>query len=466
MAWLEQHPTSGRFKICFRWGGKKFKKTVKTTSLSDAEIALARFNENLNLLERGRMELPPGADIGTFLLSDGKLNGQPTASPPTLLTLGDLRDAYVEVHSNGAMEENSLATVCMHLRHIIGTLGKSFWMASLKSSDLQRQIDRRARKRYRGSPLSAVTLRKEMASFRACWNWGMGAGQLYEMFPGRGLKYPKTDEKPPFQTRAEIERQIARGGLAGTEIRRLWDSLFLTRPEIARLLEHVRLSPAQSFLHPMVCLVAHTGARRSELLRLRIDDVDFGSGTVLIHEKKRARGRRTSRRVPLPAFVQTVLRDWLATHPGGQHLFCQAGVVRSKTPQEEPVAVTRDEAHDHFRRALAGSCWAVLRGWHVLRHSFASNCAAAGIDQRMINEWMGHQTEEMVRRYRHLFPDQQRRFLQLFSSSSIVRIPPAFEGQCRKDLPNGRRSIDSMSAIGRPIASRHNKLRLPPAAGS
>jgi integrase len=408
MAWLEQHPTSAHFKICFRWGGKKFKKTVKTTSLSDAEIALARFNENLNLLERGRMELPPGADIGTFLLSDGKLNGQPPASSPALLTLGDLREAYVAVHSNGALEENSLATVCMHLRHVVATLGKSFRLASLNPGDLQRHIDRRARKRYRGRSLSAVTLRKEMASFRACWNWGVQAGQLRQMFPGRGLKYPKTDEKPPFQTRAEIERQIARGGLAETEIRQLWDSLVLTRPEIAQLLEHVRLRTAQPFLYPMVCLAAHTGARRSELLRLRVDDVDFGSGTVLIHEKKRARGRRTSRRVPLSAFVQTVLREWLTVHPGGQCLFGQAAVIRNKSHRLEPIPVTRDEAHDHFRRALEGSVWAVLRGWHVLRHSFASNCAAAGIDQRLINEWMGHQTEEMVRRYRHLFPDQQR----------------------------------------------------------
>jgi hypothetical protein len=30
------------------------------------------------------------------------------------------------------------------------------------------------------------------------------------------------------------------------------------------------------------------------------------------------------------------------------------------------------------------------------------------VDQRLINGWVGHQTEEMVRRYRHLIPDQQR----------------------------------------------------------
>jgi len=409
VAWLEQHPTSGHFKICFRWGGRKLKKTIKSTGRDDAEAALARFKENLHLLERGRLELPPGADIGTFLLSDGKLNGQPNATPSAhILSLGELRDAYVDVQSNGAMEENSLATVCMHLRHVIDTLGKSFRIGSLAPEDLQRHINRRACKRYRGRPLSAVTLRKEMGSFRACWNWGSQTGRLKQIFPGRGLKYPKTDEKPPFQTRVEIERQIARGGLSDVEKRQLWDSLFLTRQEIEQLLQHIHNCPAQSFLYPMVCLAAHTGVRRSELLRLRVDDVDFPSGTVLVHERKRDRWRRTSRRVPLSAFVQTVLRDWLAVHPGGQHLFCQAEVVRSKVHRTEPIAVTRDEAHDHFRRALEGSAWAILRGWHVMRHSFASNCAAVGLDQRVINEWMGHQTEEMVRRYRHLFPDQQR----------------------------------------------------------
>ena len=160
-----------------------------------------------------------------------------------------------------------------------------------------------------------MTLRKEMASLRACWNWGLQVCRLNDHFPGRGLKYPKTDEKPPFQTRAEIERRIARGRLGDFEIHRLWDSMFLTRPEI-ELLNHFRRCPAQAFLYPIVCLAAHTGARRSELLRNRVDDVDFSSGTVLLHEKKRARGRRTCRRVPLSGFVQTLLREWL---PASKH---------------------------------------------------------------------------------------------------------------------------------------------------
>jgi integrase len=42
-----------------------------------------------------------------------------------------------------------------------------------------------------------------------------------------------------------------------------------------------------------------------------------------------------------------------------------------------------------------------------------------GIDQRMIDAWMGHQTEEMRQRYRHLFPDQQQRALASLFATRI-----------------------------------------------
>ena len=133
-------------------------------------------------------------------------------------------------------------------------------------------------------------------------------------------------------------------------------------------------------------------------------DLDFSSKTVLVHEKKRVKGVLTTRRVPLSPQLERILRDWLAQHPGGPVLFCQASEVeRSKKKRVEPTPITRDEAHDHFQRTLAESKWKVLKGWHVLRHSFASNLAAKGIDQRIIDDFMGHQTDEQRRRYRHLF---------------------------------------------------------------
>ena len=59
--------------------------------------------------------------------------------------------------------------------------------------------------------------------------------------------------------------------------------------------------------------------------------MDFTGNTVLVREKKRSRGQRTTRRVPLTPFLKEVLKEWLAVHPGGPALFCHAGTVaRSK----------------------------------------------------------------------------------------------------------------------------------------
>jgi len=71
--------------------------------------------------------------------------------------------------------------------------------------------------------------------------------------------------------------------------------------------------------------------------------------------------KRTSRRVPLSAFLITVLHEWLKAHPGGPFLFSQpSAVIRSKKKRESATAVTRDEAHDHLKRALAEGKWKVV----------------------------------------------------------------------------------------------------------
>jgi integrase len=87
--------------------------------------------------------------------------------------------------------------------------------------------------------------------------------------------------------------------------------------------------------------------------------------------------------------------------------------VREERPG--PAPLTKKEAHHHFKQTLKGSKWDVVRGFHVFRHSFASNLAGAGVDQRVIDGFMGHQTEEMRKRYRHLFPKKREEaFLKVF----------------------------------------------------
>jgi hypothetical protein len=70
---------------------------------------------------------------------------------------------------------------------------------------------------------------------------------------------------------------------------------------------------------------------------------------MLIREKKRARGQRTTRRVPLTSRLGEVLKEWLERHPGGQTLLVQeATIVRSRSKRAGATPLTRDEAHDHL----------------------------------------------------------------------------------------------------------------------
>src|SRR5205814_10553203 len=112
-------------------------------------------------------------------------------------------------------------------------------------------------------------------------------------------------------------------------------------------------------------------------------------------------------------FLARVMREWFEAHPGGVHAICQTlRVHRSKSKRTRFVPVTVDESNDHFRRTLSGSKWEKIRGWHIFRHRFASNCAATGIDPRFIDAWLGHTTEEMRKRYRHLVPTQSSEAIQ------------------------------------------------------
>jgi len=87
-----------------------------------------------------------------------------------------------------------------------------------------------------------------------------------------------------------------------------------------------------------------------------------------------------------------------------------ATVSKRAVPATAPL--TRFEAHDHFKRAIAGGRWEKLRGLHVLRHSYISALAAAGVDQRIIDDQVGHLSDEQRRRYRHLIQDVKKKAVE------------------------------------------------------
>ncbi len=312
MASLQKDP-SGNYHVCFRLGGTRFKRSLHTDAEDQATNQLALLEENLRLVNRGKLVIPDDADVPTFLLSDGKIN-QPVALPENL-TLGQLIYQYEESLPKGAIEESTRYTIKIHASHLKEVLGESLSVRCLTRDDLQRYINTRAKKKGRhGKTLSPITIRKEVTTLSGIWTWAMAAGRVGP-FPNKGLKYPKVSEKPPFQTWQEIEKQIKRGGLSEQEEAELWDCLFLSLKEIAELLGFVKTAALQPFIYPMFVFAAHTGARRSELIRSRL--ADFDDDTVVIRERKRTKGKLTTRRVSLSPLLKKAMKDWLKEHPGG-----------------------------------------------------------------------------------------------------------------------------------------------------
>jgi len=423
MAILQQR--NGSYRVQFFHHGKIHNFTVGKVTPAEADAKVAQVDYLLMRLKQKLVALPAGTDIVTFVKHDGKPPGALPVLPEakrTAVTLGHLRDRYLETHGNGTLEANTLYTCKIHFAHFARVFGAGQPVGEIDLGRLQEYITTRAK------AVSPVTIRKELSTLRAAWNWGELAGLTAGKFPNKGLRYPKTAEKPPFMTREEAERQIAAGGDAAA----VWDALCLKTDEVAELLAFVKGKDTQPFVYPLFCFAAHTGARRSEIIRVTTADVDFAANTVTLREKKKSQGQETCRRVPLSPLLRGVLGEWLAAHLGGPALFCHAGEVdksskRSRTTGHrgeksrptggkarlanvrkrgaQPAApLTRNEVHHFFKSALKESKWDVLRGLHALRHSFVSACATKGMDQRLVESFAGHMSADMSRRYAHLYP--------------------------------------------------------------
>lgn len=208
MAWLEVR--NQQYHIGVRIGDRKLKRSLKTDDQREAQLALDRIERRLKLVEQGEVSIPPDADVLTFLLTDGKMS-KPVVIE-TGLTLKAACDQWEASIPEGNLEKNTLYTARIHLNHLRRVLSEQLRFDRLKFADLQRYVDQRAKAKGRhGRPLSPTTIRKELVTLSGVWTWCQKMGLVQGVFPNRGLRYPKSLEKPQFQTWTEIERQISLG---------------------------------------------------------------------------------------------------------------------------------------------------------------------------------------------------------------------------------------------------------------
>lgn len=399
-----QRRSSGLYVLAFRFGGTRHLRSLETSDEGEATRLKEVIQDRLKALDKGTLVLPEGAcsDDLWSILQSGRL---PVSQPKLIksVTLKAAADGYLKSYPAGSKEADTLATETVHLNNLKRLIGDRRGLHTIVPSDLTTYITERQKEDgHRGGKIRSDTIRKELQTFRLLWTYGKGRGCVSAECPLDEISLPKRHRKPPFQTRVQIERTIARGGLTQQKIAELWECLFLSEAEVAEFLQHIK-DAAQNFhrfryIYAALCFCAWTGARRSEMFRCLVDDV--ADDNVTIREKKRDTDiDYTFRNVPVSPQLKSVLDAWVADHPGGQFLFCKNGgqPLDDRTSREAFKAATND------------SKWSVLRGYHVLRHSFASNLARSGkVSQALIDELMGHQTEEMRFRYRHLFPEDKR----------------------------------------------------------
>lgn len=158
--------------------------------------------------------------------------------------------------------------------------------------------------------------------------------------------------------------------------------------------------------------IALTGLRPSEAAGVTFDRIRDGSLTV---DRQLLRAGEGLGPPKTPASIRTIplsdrALEIVASRPDSKGGF--VFVTRHGTP---PSHVGRGDAWRKARNVMADSPTPLpegARGWHSLRHTFASSALAAGMDPATLSRMLGHSTvAETLTTYSHALPgsmDRQR----------------------------------------------------------
>lgn len=243
MAALQQEPT-GTCHIVFRFQGRRFKRSLYTKSHDVALQRQIEVEETIRLLAQRRTTLPEGIASDEFILAGSRAdrivptqNASPHSGGLHGMSLKLLFAKFFESIPDDNLESNTQSTMRLHERHFLRLMKPSFPVQQLTGNDLQAYINARAKettqyfeaansngdKKPGRRRVSACTIKKEIATLGTVWRWAETVPLLVGKYPSRGLRFPKGDEKPPFQTAQEIRQQISNLVLVGPEADELWN---------------------------------------------------------------------------------------------------------------------------------------------------------------------------------------------------------------------------------------------------
>ena len=130
---------------------------------------------------------------------------------------------------------------------------------------------------------------------------------------------------------------------------------------------------------------------------MQVGDIDSARMLVHVHRGKGAKDRY----VPLPSRTLKVLRQYWVTHRHPVWLFPAMGRDRQRpAPADQPMV--RIGVQEAMRRVVHRVGPAKAISIHTLRHSYATHLLEAGVNLRLIQQYLGHSSLQTTMVYLHL----------------------------------------------------------------
>lgn len=169
--------------------------------------------------------------------------------------------------------------------------------------------------------------------------------------------------------------------------------VILSVEEVLRILERVRLPRYR------VCLstIYSCGLRLQEGTHVGVRDIDSRRGMLHVRHGKGGKDRY----VPLPERTVELLREYWLTHRNPVWMFPSEGKGHIAL-KESTEAMHKSSVQDAFRAALKESKINKAASVHTLRHSWATHLLEAGVNLRLIQEYLGHSSPQTTSIYTHL----------------------------------------------------------------
>jgi site-specific recombinase XerD len=181
---------------------------------------------------------------------------------------------------------------------------------------------------------------------------------------------------------------------------------FLTEREIEKLFSVIDTSTKRGFRdYTMLYLMLMTGLRVSELLNLRIQDVDLYSSTITVRMGK---GRK-DRVIPLNDATRSVLHRYLSEFKPEKGLFDNKNSPKSRRGVLYVIRKYCKLANIEKRVTP-----------HTFRHTFATLLLRKGESVRLVQSLLGHSSISTTAIYLHIIDEEKKKAVD--SLNDVVNL--------------------------------------------